>query len=108
MDEHLGDIALDTVVHWFDGGGALKLKGDERSDSCIKGFSMVPGLIDAAVAGELVERDDPAVMVAACELILEGLAAEKRITRSEELGYVRARPERRDPMGGQGKGLNLG
>ena len=47
-------------------------------------------------------------MVAACELILEGLAAEKRITRSEELGYVRARPERRDPMGGQGKGLNLG
>ncbi len=108
MDEHLGDLALDNVVHWFDGGGALKVKGDEKSDSCITGFSMVPGLIDAAVAGGLAERNDPSVMVAACELILEGLAAEKRITRSEELGYVRARPERRDPMGGQGKGLGLG
>jgi magnesium chelatase subunit I len=108
MDEHLGDIALDSIVHWFDGGGALKVKGDEKSESCLKGFSLVPGLVDAAVAGGLAERGDPPVMVAACELILEGLAAEKRISRSEELGYVRARPERRDPMGGQGKGLNLG
>jgi len=108
MDEHLGDIGLDSIVHWFDGGGALKVKGDEKSESCIKGFSMVPGLVDAAVAGGLAERGDAPVMVAACELILEGLAAEKRISRSEELGYVRARPERRDPMGGQGKGLNLG
>jgi hypothetical protein len=46
--------------------------------------------------------------VGACELILEGLAAEKRISRNEELGYVRARPERRDPGGGYQKGLGLG
>ena len=108
MDERLGDIALDGIVSWFDGGGALKVKGDEKSDACVRGFGMVPGLLDAAVAGELAERGDAPVMVAACELILEGLAAEKRISRSEELGYVRAKPERRDPMGGQGKGLNLG
>jgi hypothetical protein len=56
----------------------------------------------------LAQRGDAAVIVGACELILEGLAAEKRISRSEELGYVRARPERRDPMGGQGKGLSFG
>jgi magnesium chelatase subunit I len=108
LEERLGDIALDHIVSWFDGGGALKVKGDEKSDTCLKGFSMVPGLLDAAVAGELADREDAPVMVAACELILEGLAAEKRISRSEELGYVRAKPERRDPMGGQGKGLNLG
>ena len=56
MDERVGDIALDNVVHWFDGGGALKIKGDEKSESCLRGFGMVPGLIDAAVAGGLVER----------------------------------------------------
>jgi hypothetical protein len=28
-------------------------------------------------------------MVAACELILEGLAAWRRITRSEEMGWMR-------------------
>lgn len=106
MDERLGDIALDQVVHWFDNGGALKVKGDEKSESCVRGFSMVPGLVDAAVAGGLAARDDAPTLVAACELILEGLAAEKRISRSEELGYVRARPERREP--GQGKGLSFG
>lgn len=106
MEERLGDIALDQIVTWFDGGGALKVKGDEKSDSCLKGFTMVPGLVDAAVAGGLAERGDAPVIVSACELILEGLAAEKRISRSEELGYVRARPERREP--GQGKGLSFG
>jgi magnesium chelatase subunit I len=110
MDERMGDVSLDSVVGWFDGGGALKVRGDERSETYLKGFSVVPGLVDAAVAGGLAARDDAATMVSACELILEGLAAEKRISRSEELGYVRARPERKDPMGGggYGKGLNLG
>jgi len=104
LDERLGDIALDSVVHWFDTGGALKVEGDERSDLCLKGFQVVPGLVDAAVAGALAPRDDAPGLVAACELILEGLAAHKRISRNEELGYTRARPERKDPMGGYGKG----
>jgi hypothetical protein len=38
-------------------------------------------------------------------LILEGLAAHKRISRSDELGYTRARPEKRE--GGYGKGFNI-
>jgi hypothetical protein len=36
-------------------------------------------------------------MVSACELVLEGLVAEKRIARSEDLGYVRARPDPKAP-----------
>jgi hypothetical protein len=42
-------------------------------------------------------------MVAACELVLEGLVAEKRISRSEELGYTRARAETKGPGPGYGK-----
>jgi magnesium chelatase subunit I len=108
IEERMGDVGLDSVVRWFDGGGALKVQGDERSDLCLKGFGIVPGLVDAAVAGGLAARNNTPVLVAACELILESLAAEKRISRSEELGYVRAKPERKDPSGGYGKGLNLG
>jgi hypothetical protein len=45
--------------------------------------------------------------VAGCELILEGLAAQKKITRSDELGYSRIRPERKKDQGhGQG-GINF-
>jgi len=38
--------------------------------------------------------------VAAGELVLEGLVAQKRISRSDELGYARARTERRGPGAG--------
>jgi magnesium chelatase subunit I len=104
LTERMGEIGLEQVVHWFDAGGALKVEGDERSDLCLKGFRVVPGLVDAAVTGGLAGQNDVPGLVAACELILEGLAAHKRISRNEELGYTRARPERKDPMGGYGKG----
>jgi magnesium chelatase subunit I len=108
LEARMGEISLDEIVAWFNAGGALKIRGDERSDICLKGFSVVPGLLEAAVAGHLATRKDAPAIVAACELILEGLAEQKLISRSEELGYTRARPDRKDPMGGYGKGLNLG
>jgi magnesium chelatase subunit I len=108
LEARMGEVNFDEVVGWFNGGGALKIQGDERSDLCLKGFRTVPGLVEAAVAGGLADRNDVPTLVGACELILEGLAEQKLISRSEELGYIRARPERKDPMGGYGKGLNLG
>lgn len=102
LDARMGEIDLDGVVAWFDGGNALKISTDERTEVCLAGYTVVPGLIDVAVAGGLTERGDGPRTVSACELLLEGLAAEKRISRSEELGYGRARPERRPPSGGQG------
>jgi magnesium chelatase subunit I len=108
LDERLGEIGLDQIVQWFNAGGALKIRGDERSDLCLQGFATVPGLVDAAVAGALASNNDAPALVAACELILEGLADRRLISRTDELGYVRAKPERKDPLGGYGKGLNLG
>jgi len=101
MESRLGDVYLDGVVEWFERGGALKVSNDERSDVCLKGFSVVPGLLDVVTTGGLATREQPGRMVAACELVLEGLAAEKRISRNEELGYVRARPDRREPGSGK-------
>ena len=89
------------VIEWFENGGALKISSNERSDVCVKGFSAVDGLLDLVQTLGLAGAKDPATMVAACELILEGLVAQKRISRSEELGYSKARHERRQ---GPGKG----
>ena len=97
LQARLGDTDLLGIVTWFDQGGALKVSGDERSEVCLRGFSVVPGLVETAQRFGLGSREDAAVTVAGCELILEGLAAEKRISRSEELGYTRAGPERREP-----------
>ena len=81
--------------------------GDERSELCYKGFAVVPGLLDLVEDVGLSPKSDHPRAVAACELVLEGLAAAKRISRSEELGYTRAKPERREPGFGKG-GISFG
>jgi magnesium chelatase subunit I len=62
---------------------------------------VVPGP-DLVQQTGLAGRNDPARLVAASELVLEGLVAQKRISRSDELGYARARPEKRGPGTGAG------
>jgi magnesium chelatase subunit I len=108
LEERLGGADLSRIVAWFDQGGALKVSGDERADVCIKGFGVVPSLLDVVHDGGLAPRSDAARTVAACELVLEGLAAQKRISRTEELGYTRAKPERREPGYGKGGGISFG
>src|SRR5881275_551241 len=109
FESRVGGANVDDIVHWFDEGGALKISMDERAETCLKGFSVVPGLLDLVDQVGLAAKKDPATMVAACELVLEGLVAEKRISRSEELGYVRARAEPKGPGYGKpgGGGPNL-
>ena len=89
------DERLDRIVAWFDQGAALKIAGDERSAHAVKAFAVVPGLLQLIHDVGLAPPSDPGVEVAACELVLEALAAQKRITRSEDYGYgaaVRGRP----------------
>ena len=108
FEARVGGANVDDIVHWFDEGGALKISVDERSEACLKGFSVVPGLLELVDQVRLAGKKDPATIVAACELVLEGLVAEKRISRSEELGYVRARAEPKGPPYGKpGMGPNL-
>jgi magnesium chelatase subunit I len=97
FEARVGGANVDDIVHWFDEGGALKITPDERSEALLKGFSVVPGLLDLVDQVGLAGKKDPAAMVSACELVLEGLVAEKRIARSEDLGYVRARPDPKAP-----------
>ncbi len=106
MDERLGGADVERIVTWFDQGGALKIAGDERAEVCLKGFGVVPGLLELVSDSGLARRADAGHMVAGCELVLEGLAAHKRISRTEELGYTRARPDRKEPP--YGKGMSFG
>jgi magnesium chelatase subunit I len=107
LEERAGGADLARIVAWFDQGGALKVPGDERAELCHQGFAVVPGLLDLVNDVGLAHKSDAPRAVAACELVLEGLAAQKRISRNEELGYTRARPERREPGYGKG-GMSFG
>jgi magnesium chelatase subunit I len=59
-------------------------------------FRHVTGLIDAAVQSGLASKSQREVLVAVCEMILEGLFAQKKISRSDERGYTAAKAQPRD------------
>jgi len=106
FEARLNGLACDEIINWFDEGGALKISPNERSDVCVKGFSIVPGLVDLVREMGLAPRKDPATLVSACELVLEGLVAQKRISRNEEFSYSRTKRET-PPAGGFGGEQNL-
>jgi magnesium chelatase subunit I len=97
FEDRLGGANSDDVVHWFDEGGALKVAHDERSEVLLQGYTVVPGLVDLVTTTGIAGRRDAAAIVSACELVLEGLASQKRIARNEDTGYSRVRPERPGP-----------
>jgi len=85
---------IEGIVAWFDGGQALKVAGEERSELALKAFGVVPGLVSVARRMTIGDGSEPGTLVAGCELVLEALAAQKRISRSEEIGWTALRPTR--------------
>jgi len=88
------DVRLDAIVAWFDQGSALKISGDEKSDAAVKAFALVPGLLALVHDSGLAPAKDVPMEVAASELVLEALAAQKRISRNEEIGWSAMRGKR--------------
>ena len=107
FDAFVGNADCEEIVSWFNEGGALKMSADERSDVCLKGLGVVPGLFATIEAAGLAPKKDPATMVSASELVLEGLVANKRISSTEEIGYTRVVPEGPPQFGSGGANPNL-
>ena len=97
----LVEVDGEGIVAWFDSGQALKITGDEKSALAVKAFGEVPGLILVAQSIAAGKDTDPGTTVAACELVLEALAAQKRISRSDEIGWSALRPTRSDKRRGE-------
>jgi magnesium chelatase subunit I len=93
-------LPLDTVVEYFEEGGALQIADDAAAAAVVQGFETVPGLLEVVECCDLLDGgSSDGVMAAACELVLEALVSEKRLTRSGGT-YSRARRERKKPMQG--------
>jgi magnesium chelatase subunit I len=91
---------LDEVVAYFEGGGVLQLTETAGAAACLDGFGTVPGLLAAVRRIALAPPESPGQTVAAAELVLEALVAERRISRSDSGRYGRA-PRRPPPTPGK-------
>jgi magnesium chelatase subunit I len=100
--------AVEEVVGWFDAGGALKVGNDDPTEAAYRAFRTVPGLVPLVQDLGFAEASDEGVVVSACELVLEALVDQQRISRSEESGWQRARPARRRSPGHGGMEPGLG
>jgi magnesium chelatase subunit I len=78
------------IVDWFDRGGTLPMDDTMSASDLLARAARVPRLIDAARAVGADERASAPLRASAIELVLEGLAATKRISRSDEHGYQAA------------------
>ncbi len=90
-----------TVVEWFDLGGSLALSDTTPADEVIKKAKGVQGLRELAEKAGLPPGAPAPTVAAAIDFVLEGLCAQKKISRSEERGYAAAdqaprRPTRRE------------
>jgi magnesium chelatase subunit I len=86
-----------TVVEWFDLGGTLQLGDGTSAEEVVAQTRRVQGL------GELAEKAGPAAgaaaptLASAIDFVLEGLCAQKKISRSDERGYASAEASPRRP-----------
>jgi magnesium chelatase subunit I len=78
---------LSAVVQWFESGSSLKLEELADSATLVHQMKQVRGLFGQLKAFGVTDRAPSAVLASAAEFILEGLYAQKRISRSEEAGF---------------------
>jgi magnesium chelatase subunit I len=94
--ERYAGIDLRQILDHFHQGKTLALAEMAGDTDALKQLKGVRGLMEAARGGKL-EDGAPGSLIAACELVLEGLHAQKKVARSEARGkasYSQVKPER--------------
>jgi magnesium chelatase subunit I len=92
-------IDFSRTVQWFDEGNKLLLADTASASECRNLIDAVPELLETALIPFDFQRSDTPQLVSACELVLEGLYAENKITRNEEGGYAAVTKARKDRRG---------
>jgi len=91
--KYFDGVPMQPIVQWFELGGTLKYPAGAATEEMYTQFKKIQGLFEKTQPLGLKAKDDPAVLVAGAEFILEGLYALKKISRNQELGYHAEAPK---------------
>jgi magnesium chelatase subunit I len=91
-------IDFAPTVAWFDQGNTVRLADTAAAEECVMLLESIPDLLDTLMVLGF-DRKDAGQTVAACELALEGLYAENKISRNEEGGYTAVTKAKKDRRG---------
>jgi len=95
-----------TVVEWFDLGGTLPLADNTAANELIATTRGVQGLVELAGQVGVAAASDPGLVASAIDFVLEGLYAQKKISRSDERGYSAAETANRRPARREEQAVN--
>ena len=84
-----------TVIEWFDLGGSLMLSDNTSAEEVIAQTRGVQGLRELAEQAGLPPGAPAPVVASAIDFVLEGLCAQRKISRNDERGYGAAEPQQR-------------
>jgi len=99
---YFANADLRQVTEWFDLGGSLQVDDTLSADELLSRTRDVQGLRDLATQTGAETVGAPPLLASAVDFVLEGLYAQKKISRSDEFQYQSAEPVRRpSPRGMQ-------
>ena len=90
---------LRQVTDWFDLGGTLQIDDTLPAEALLARTAAVQGLRELAAQASATEQAPAPVLAAAVDFVLEGLYAQKKISRSDEWKYHGTEPARRAARG---------
>ena len=94
---HFEGADMQQIVQWFNLGGTLKITETMPVAKVLPQLRSIQGLLERVAALGIRPKQNPALAVSAAEFLLEGLYANRRISRSEERGYVAEEKKREMP-----------
>jgi len=85
---HFDGVNVRQVVQWFDLGGTLRLNETASAREMVKQLTGIPDLFEFTAKLGVGPGASDALRASAAEFVLEGLYAQKRISRNEELEFT--------------------
>jgi magnesium chelatase subunit I len=95
--ERFDQTDLRRVVEWFDLGGSLQSSDTASAKALLAQAKSVQGLIELAQHLDLGAKPSEPALASAVDFVLEGLYAQKKISRSDDRGYHAAEQPQRRP-----------
>jgi magnesium chelatase subunit I len=95
--ERFDQVDLRRVIEWFDLGGSLQSSDTSPAKALLSQARGVQGLIELAEHLDLGKKPSEPALASAVDFVLEGLYAQKKISRSDDRGYHAAEQPQRRP-----------
>ena len=94
--KYFDKVSLQPVIQYFELGGTLKYPESGSAAKVLGQLKKIQELLEKTQALGIGPKDDAALLVSGAEFILEGLYAQKKISRNEEVGF-HAAPRQTEP-----------